>query len=191
MRQFPNWRGAAWAHWVFVQDFGRRLNLYCVKSKEVIKMRTFLLSLASLLLLPIATAKASDLGVNVILSGELRPGLYGQVELGNGPRPAMVYDYPVVVREERVYRYAEPVYLHVPPAYISNWSHHCGYYHACGRHVYFVRSVEYDNYYRDPHHHHYDMPRRYRVVDRRHDEHHDHYQDRHDHHHRDHGRHRD
>ena len=163
-------------------------------------MRKLLLSFASLLLLPIANADASNLGVNVILSGELRPGLYGQVELGNAPRPAMVYDYPVMVREERVYRYAEPVYLHVPPAYISNWSYHCGYYHACGRRVYFVRSVEYDNYYRDPHHHHYDMPRRYRVVedrhydDRRYDdrgyERRDHHEDRHDHH-RDHGHHRD
>jgi len=170
-------------------------------------MRKLLLSFAGLFLLPIANANAGDLGVNVILSGELRPGLYGQVELGNAPRPAMVYDYPVMVREERVYRYAEPVYLHVPPAYISNWSYHCGYYHACGRRVYFVRSVEYDNYYRNPHHHYYDMPRRYRVVeDRRYEgrryeergreehdreERRDHYEDRRDHHHHDHDRHRD
>jgi hypothetical protein len=141
-------------------------------------MRKLLLTLTSLILFNAASVNAGDLGVNVILSGELRPGLYGQVELGNAPRPRMVYDYPVIVREERVYRYAEPVYLHVPPAYISNWSHHCGYYHACGRRVYFVRSVEYDNYYRGhDHHHHY--------YERKHKEH-----KHHRHHDRGHGRHK-
>lgn len=188
MRQFPDWREWAAGHWVFVQAGSRRLILYEL-IHEVIQMRKLLLRkllliATSLLLLPIASANAGDLGVNVIVAGELRPGLYGQVELGNAPRPRMVYDYPVMVREERVYRYAEPVYLHVPPAYISNWSHHCGYYHACGRRVYFVRSVEYDDYYRGhDHHHHYDKPHHHQQKHRGHKHRH--------HEHRGHGRHRD
>lgn len=148
-------------------------------------MRNKLLTLTGVAVLQFmqaGSANAGDLGVNVILSGELRPGVYGQVELGNAPRPVMVYDYPVMVREERVYRYAEPVYLSVPPAYISNWSHHCGYYHACGRRVYFVRTAEYDDYYRAPrhHHHYYEEQRVYRE-----DRHHDHHDRGH------HGRHKD
>jgi len=90
---------------------------------------------------------ASDLGINVILSSEVRPGVYGQVEIGNMPPPRVVYTRPVrIVADKRYYR-AEPVYLNVPPDHSKNWSRHCREYQACGRKVYFVRTREYDSDY--------------------------------------------
>ena len=135
-----------------------------------------LIALSGLFLLQqSSTAFAGDLGINVILAGQIQPGVYGQVEIGDA-RPVVVYDRPRVVHVERRYAHAQPVYLHVPPGHARNWSNHCSYYHACGRQVYFVRSEEYNPGYRY-HDHHYDRHDRY--DDRHYDRHHDHH-DRHD-----------
>ena len=115
------------------------------------------LLLTSLLAALSSGAFAGDLGINVILSGEIQPGVYGQVEIGNAPRPRLVYERPRTVVVERRYIHAEPVYLHVPPGHAMHWEKHCQAYHACGRPVYFVRSEEYEPEYqrrqnRDHHH---------------------------------------
>jgi hypothetical protein len=108
-------------------------------------MRKYLLLISSLLALQIApSAFAGGLGINVILSGEIRPGVYGQVELGNAPRPVLVYDQPRVIVVDRRYNDYEPIYLHVPPGHAKHWDQHCREYHACERRVYFVRSEEYE-----------------------------------------------
>lgn len=95
-------------------------------------------------LLCTATSHAGDLNIGVILSGEITPGVYGQVMISNGPPPPLVYAQPVLV--EVVPRAARPtpVYLYVPPGHARHWNKHCHEYHACNRPVYFVRSVEYD-----------------------------------------------
>jgi hypothetical protein len=122
-------------------------------------MRKYLFFLTGLLTLPAASsAMATNLDLNVILSGEVRPGVYGQVQLGNAPRPVVVYEQPRVVVVDRRYEREEPVYLHVPPGHAKHWDRHCHDYHACSRRVYFVRSEEYEPnyvYVRDepPHHH--------------------------------------
>ena len=80
---------------------------------------------------------------NVIISGEIQPGVYGRVEFGNTPPPPLVYAQPVVIVRDR--RYANhPYYLHVPPRHAKNWNKHCHQYNACYRPVYFVKSVEYE-----------------------------------------------
>jgi len=114
-------------------------------------MRKKLLILSSIVLLQAApSVMAGDLGINVILSGEVSPGVYGQVELGNAPRPALVYERPRIITVDRRYVHAQPVYLHVPPGHAKHWDKHCREYHACGREVYFVRSREYEpDYHRD------------------------------------------
>ena len=84
---------------------------------------------------------------NVIISGEVRPGVYGQVQIGNAP-PPVVYSQPVVVVHEPRYAHYEPVYMHVPPGHAKHWSKHCHKYGACNRPVYFVKSAEYDPGYR-------------------------------------------
>lgn len=119
-------------------------------------MRKFLLSACSLLLLQAAGAHAGDLGINVVLSGEVAPGVYGQVELGNRPPPTVVYATPMIIKADPRYARAVPVYLHVPPGHAKHWDKHCAEYNACGRKVYFVKSQEYEPEYQREHHYHDD-----------------------------------
>jgi hypothetical protein len=87
--------------------------------------------------------------VNVIVGGEISPGVYGRVELGNGmPPPPVFYPQPVVIVRQPRAVVVEPIYLHVPPGHAKRWSKHCYKYNACGRPVYFVRSAEYEPDYR-------------------------------------------
>ena len=103
------------------------------------------IGLASLVLVaPLAQAQH----VNVIVAGEVRPGVYGRVEIGNTPLPPVVYAQPVVIVRERRPVPLEPVYLHVPPGHAKNWSKHCRKYNACNRPVYFVKSAEYEPGYK-------------------------------------------
>lgn len=99
-----------------------------------------------------ATPYADDLGINVVLEGEIKPGVYGRVELGNNSHPDLVYTSPRVIVVEEDHRYA-PVYLHVPPGHAKNWAKHCSKYNACSRPVYFVKSSEYEAHHHDDHHH--------------------------------------
>jgi hypothetical protein len=91
---------------------------------------------------PSATA-SSSIGVGVVIEGEVRPGVYGRVEIGNRPPPVVLYPQPVVIAAPRAA--AAPVYLHVPPGHAKKWGKHCHKYNACGVPVYFVRSAEYDD----------------------------------------------
>jgi len=85
--------------------------------------------------------------VSIIVAGEVRPGVYGRVEIGNAPPPPLVYAQPVVIVRER-YARVEPLYVHVPPGHAKKWSKHCHKYNACNRPVYFVKSVEYEPGYK-------------------------------------------
>jgi hypothetical protein len=103
-------------------------------------------------------AQAQNVSISATITGEIVPGVYGHVVLGNRPPPPLVYAQPVVavpvVVAERMP--IEPIYLHVPPGHARNWRKHCHEYNACNRPVYFVRSAEYEPGYR---------------PDRRHEEH--------------------
>ena len=94
----------------------------------------------------VCAASAEAQYANVIISGEIKPGVYGRVEIGNAPPPVLVYPQPVVIVKES--RGVQPVYLHVPPGHAKKWSKHCHKYNACNRPVYFVKSQEYDDDYR-------------------------------------------
>ena len=80
----------------------------------------------------------------VIVSSEIRPGVYGRVEFGSAPPPPLVYAKPVVIVQERPSPQMQPIYLHVPPGHAKKWSKHCHKYNACGQPVYFVKSEEYE-----------------------------------------------
>jgi hypothetical protein len=93
----------------------------------------------------VAGAGASHAGgvdVRVMLSGQVVPGVYGQVNIGNDGPPPVVYAQPMVIEPQ--YAPPPPIYLHVPPGHARNWRKHCHEYNACNRPVYFVRSQEYD-----------------------------------------------
>lgn len=108
-----------------------------------------LISVAATVLASAGVARAGDLGINVILSGQVAPGVYGQVQLGNAPPPPVVYAQPMLIEPQAAP--PPPVYLHVPPGHARNWRKHCHEYNACNRPVYFVRSAEYE-----PRHEHHD-----------------------------------
>lgn len=122
--------------------------------------------LAALLIAGAGVSRAGDLDIHVILSGQVAPGVYGQVELGNGPPPPVVYSQPMLIEPQS--SPLPPVYLHVPPGHAKNWSKHCHEYHACNRRVYFVRSAEYAPDYGHQDHGH------------GHDQDHDHGHEKHD-----------
>jgi hypothetical protein len=103
-------------------------------------------ALATMLMAGAGVSRAGDLDLHVILSGQVAPGVYGQVRLGSDPPPPVVYAQPMLIEPQA--SPPPPVYLHVPPGHAQNWRKHCHEYHACGRPVYFVRSEEYAPGYR-------------------------------------------
>ena len=109
----------------------------------------------------IGASHADALNVRIMLSGQVVPGVYGQVNIGNGPPPAVVYAQPTVIEPQ--YASPPPIYLHVPPGHAKNWRKHCHEYNACNRPVYFVRSEEYDPEYQR----HYRDHEREREIERR------------------------
>jgi hypothetical protein len=115
-------------------------------------MRAILSVLLSVLAIGtlVPLAQAQNVSISATITGEIVPGVYGHVVLGNRPPPPLVYAQPVVavpvVVAERMPM--EPIYLHVPPGHARNWRKHCHEYNACNRPVYFVRSAEYEPGYR-------------------------------------------
>jgi hypothetical protein len=90
-----------------------------------------------------ASAQAGDINFGVTITGEVMPGVYGHVVVGNAPPPPVVYARPTVIMPPPPGVVVEPIYLHVPPEHAHHWREHCHEYHACNRPVYFVRSAEY------------------------------------------------
>jgi hypothetical protein len=100
--------------------------------------------LASLLSAAAVSASAADVGVSISVG---QPGFYGQIDIGNVPRPVLIYPQPVVIQPVQVVQPAQPIYLHVPPGHAKNWKKHCQKYNACSRPVYFVQDDWYNNVY--------------------------------------------
>jgi hypothetical protein len=139
-------------------------------------MRT--LALIALFVAGIGASQAGDLDIHVILSGQVAPGVYGQVQIGNERPPPLLYAQPMLIEPQEAP--PPPVYLHVPPGHARNWRKHCREYNACNRPVYFVRSAEYEPGYEREHEH------RDRDRERRHHDDEEHGHDRGDHDHGDH-----
>ena len=76
--------------------------------------------------------------VNVSI-GINQPGVYGRINIGSYPQPALVYPQPVVIVQQPVAVQPQPVYLYVPTAQQRDWRRYCGRYSACGQPVYFVQ----------------------------------------------------
>jgi hypothetical protein len=100
------------------------------------------------ILLGSMAAHAGTPSVSVTISGEVAPGVYGEVQVGNAPPPPVVYTQPVIIAPMPNHDEGRPVYLHVPPGHARNWARHCREYNACNRSVYFVKSAEYEPGYR-------------------------------------------
>src|SRR5438132_5406121 len=106
------------------------------------KMRRLLLAAA----LAAATlpALAADVGVSVRIGD---PNFYGRIDVGDAPRPYLLYPEPVVIQRPSTVVVHEPVYLRVPPGHAKHWEKHCYRYQACGQPVYFVQDRWYNDVY--------------------------------------------
>src|ERR1700722_13236690 len=120
-----------------------------------------LITLVAMLLVGAGSSYAGGLDIHVLLSGQVAPGLYGQVNIGNERPPPVVYVQPMLIEPQEAP--PPPIYLHVPPGHARNWRKHCREYNACNRPVYFVRSAEYDPEYQR----HYANHERERDEERR------------------------
>ena len=99
-------------------------------------------------------AQAQSVSINATISGEVVPGVYGRVVIGNRPPPPVVYAQPVIAQPAPVVVAAHPWRRSIctfRPAMPATGDKHCHEYHACNRPVYFVRSAEYEPGYRPKH----------------------------------------
>ncbi len=102
------------------------------------------LLVASALAALAAPALAADVGVSVSIG---QPGFYGQIDIGNYPRPQVIYAEPMVIQPVPVGVVRQPLYLRVPPGHAKHWDKHCHEYGACARPVYFVQERWYNDVY--------------------------------------------
>jgi hypothetical protein len=128
--------------------FGASIN--ALHRIHAMTLRSFFTTAA--LALTCSGAWAGEPTIRVSVGGEIRPGVYGQVEFGNAPPPPVLYPQPVLIVQpaQRVV-VVQPVYMHVPPGHAKRWSRYCHRYDACGRPVYFVKSSEYEPRYERDH----------------------------------------
>lgn len=120
-------------------------------------------------------AAAAQSAMAQSVSIDIRPGVYGRVNIGQ-PLPPVAYvnAQPVIVQQAPVAIQRQPIYLYVPPAHSANWARYCGRYNACAQPVVFVQ----DRWVRDRYQQaHYD-PRGPRGP--RHDRDHDGVRNRYD-----------
>jgi len=89
-----------------------------------------------------ASAFAADIGVSLSIG---QPGFYGRLDIGDYPRPQVIYRRPIVL--ERVPADRPPIYMRVPPGHAKHWSKHCREYNACGERVLFVQDSWYNREY--------------------------------------------
>lgn len=83
-----------------------------------------------------SVAAQTSVGVSI---GINQPGVYGRINIGDVPPPALILPQPMIIAPPRVAVQRAPIYLYVPPAHQQNWGRYCGRYSACGQPVYFVR----------------------------------------------------
>ena len=105
------------------------------------------------ILLLALTGQAFAADVSVTVSGQVAPGVYGSVTIGD-VQPRVYVPQPVIIAPAVVA--APPLYLYVPYAHRSNWRQYCGRYQACDRQVYFVREDWVRERYEHDHGHKHD-----------------------------------
>lgn len=94
---------------------------------------------AAAALLGLAGGAHAQAYVNATVGGELAPGVYGRINIGNAPPPPLIYAEPVIIQRPAVVVPRAPIYLYVPPGHAKNWGKHCARYNACSQPVYFVQ----------------------------------------------------
>lgn len=106
-------------------------------------MKRILLGVAAACAIAPAFAQTS-VGVSI---GINQPGVYGRINIGDVPPPALVLPQPVLIAPPPVSVPRRPIYLYVPDAHQRDWRRYCGRYAACGQPVYFVQENWYQQHY--------------------------------------------
>jgi hypothetical protein len=101
-----------------------------------------MLAIGGLMFAAATPSQATDVGVSLSIG---QPGFYGTIDIGDYPRPQVIYAEPYIIRRPRVV--PAPVYLRVPPGHEKHWDKHCDEYRACDRPVYFVQDRWYEDVY--------------------------------------------
>ena len=104
-----------------------------------VRLRLFFSGAVAALLLAAAGSAQAQTYVNATVGGELAPGVYGRINIGNAPPPPLIYAEPVLIQRPAVAVPRSPIYLYVPPGHAKNWGKHCARYNACSQPVYFVQ----------------------------------------------------
>lgn len=104
--------------------------------------RSILAPVLVVALLAAPAAYATDIGVSIEFS---QPGVYGRIDIGRYPQPALVVPQPVIIVPPRAVAPPPPVYMWVPYGHRKDWKKQCHRYNACGVPVYFVRHDWYDD----------------------------------------------
>ena len=94
----------------------------------------FALALAACAVVPVRAQPTVNVSIGIN-----QPGVYGRINIGDVPPPALRRAEPVIIQQPPVVVQRRPIYLYVPPEHEQNWSRYCGRYNACGQPVYFVR----------------------------------------------------
>ena len=94
---------------------------------------------ASIALLLAAGGASAQAYVNATVDGQIVPGVYGRIQIGNAAPPALIYAEPVIIHRPQMPVQRAPIYMYVPPGHAKNWGKHCARYNACGQPVYFVQ----------------------------------------------------
>ena len=68
-----------------------------------------------------------------------QPGVYGRIDIGELPRPALVLAQPVIIAPPAYVVERRPIYLYVPAVQQQDWRRYCSRYSACGQPVFFVQ----------------------------------------------------
>jgi len=77
-------------------------------------MKTILALILAIGAVDTATAQTSvSIGIN-------QPGVYGRINIGDVPPPALYRAEPVIIAPARVVVERRPVYLYVPPTHTQN-----------------------------------------------------------------------
>lgn len=106
-----------------------------MRRRPVLHLAPVLAAFALASILPAARAQTS-VGVSI---GVVQPGLYGRIDIGSFPAPAVIYPQPMVIVPSPVAVVQRPIYLYVPPGHQKHWAKHCAKYGACNQPVYFVQ----------------------------------------------------
>lgn len=146
-------------------------------------MKRFLIAAAVAAATLATPALAADVGVSVNIG---QPGFYGRLDIGDYPRPQVIYRQPRTIQVVPMER--EPIYLRVPPGHARNWRRHCSEYNACNERVYFVQDSWYNREYVPRYQEQHRDRREDGRNERRDDDRGDHRNDRHGQDHDRHGR---